>query len=75
MSCGICKQNQVEYLEFEAGNNAEVAVSFPVCENHLEEYDKDCYGFQDKYGDQIEARAAEKWVDLADALRDEAKYK
>jgi len=75
MSCAICKQPEVESLDFEAGNNAEVPVSVRVCQSHLDEYDKDEYAFHDKYADRIEELAAEKWVDLADHLRDEAKYK
>jgi hypothetical protein len=75
MSCRICKLPTVEHLEFEAGNNAEVPVSFPVCEKHLEEFDKDEWIFRDKYGDKIEDMAGQHWIDLADHLRDEAKYK
>ena len=75
MSCSFCKHPSVENMEFEAGNNAEVPVSFPVCQPHLDEFDKDEWAFRDKYGDKIEDMAAEHWVDLADSLRDEAKYK
>lgn len=76
MSCLLCKQPSVDSAEFEAGNNAEVPVSVPLCETHWNEMDSmDSYDFQCKYADQIEDLAAQKWVDLADALRDEAKYK
>lgn len=74
MSCRICKQTEVDRLEFEAGNNAEVPVSFPVCEHHWNECEADEWAFRDKYGDDIEQMAAEHWIDLADSLRDQAKY-
>lgn len=75
MAGSFCKQPEIDRLEFEAGNNAEVPVSMPVCQQHWDECEKDEWAFRDKYAGRIEEEAAMHWVDLADHLRDEAKYK
>lgn len=74
MSCFVCKQPEIDRLEFEAGNNAEVQVSMPVCQTHWDECEQDEWAFRDKHADRIEQEAAEHLVDLADHYRDEAKY-
>jgi hypothetical protein len=70
MSCAICKQPEVDQIEFEAGNNAEFPVSFPVCENHWNECEKDEWAFRDKYGEKIDEMAYERLIDHADAMRE-----
>lgn len=67
--CGLCKHEAVESIEFECGNNAENSVAMYLCENHLAEYDKDEYAFQDKYANQIEVGWMEDMLSYADSLR------
>ncbi len=70
MSCALCKQPEVDRLEFEAGNNAEFPVSVPVCQAHWDECEKDEWAFRDKYGEKIDAMAYERLIDQADSRRE-----
>lgn len=70
MSCLICKQPEVDSLEFEGGNNAELSMFFPVCEAHFKEYEHDEWKFRDKYGDKIDDGCYERLIDRADMMRD-----
>lgn len=74
MVCELCKQPDIDSLEFEAGNNAEYMVSIPLCEAHLKEEEETGYDFRKKYGEQIEEALYESWRNQADALRTQAKY-
>jgi hypothetical protein len=71
MTCQLCKESDIDSLEFEAGNNAEYMVSIPLCEAHLKEEEETGYAFREKYGEQIEEALYESWRRQADALRAE----
>lgn len=74
MTCSLCKQPEVDSLEFEGWNNAELSMVMRLCEAHFAEYEKDEYAFQTKYAEKIDEGCYEALIDRADALRDEAKY-
>lgn len=67
--CSLCKEPAIESIEFECGNNAENSVAMYLCQNHLDEYDKDEYAFQSKYADKIEGEWMEDMLSYADSLR------
>lgn len=71
LTCSLCKQPEVETLEFEGGNNAELSMQMHVCEIHLAEYDKDENKFQDKYAEKIDDGCYERLIGHADMLRDD----
>mgnify|MGYP001560935870 CR=1 FL=1 len=74
-NCELCKNKATDEMEFETGNNAEYAVTIPLCDDHLKELEDTGYDFETKYGEQIEEALCEKWRGQADHMRDEAKYK
>lgn len=71
MSCSLCKQPDVDELEFEGGNNAELSMIMRVCEEHWQEYEKDEWKFRDKYAEKIDLGCYERLIDHADMLRDD----
>lgn len=70
MSCSLCKQPEVDNVEFECGNGAGMTATLRLCESHFKEYEKDEYTFQDKHAELLDKMAYEDLIDHADMLRD-----
>lgn len=72
--CELCPKEASDSMDFETGNNAEMAVTINLCQDHLDEQEKTGYEFEKKYYTQIEEAAWESLRSQADALKDEATY-
>ncbi len=53
MKCSLCKEEAIDSMDFESGNNAEIPVTINLCEKHLQEADKLGYRFEQKYANEI----------------------
>ena len=73
MSCALCKQPDVDSLDFETGNNAEYSVSVRLCEGHMKEAEDAGYDFEEKYAEQILEELYESWRGQADAIHNRMK--
>lgn len=60
VECELCPREASDSVDFETGNNAEMAVTIPLCNVHLEELEKTGYAFEEKYYKQIEEAAWER---------------
>ena len=70
VKCELCEHEAADSLEFETGNNAEMAVTINLCQTHLDEQEKTGYDFECKYFNQIHEAAWESVRSQADALKD-----
>jgi hypothetical protein len=62
IKCFLDGNEAVDSFEVECGNNAEYTIMLNVCEKHADESDKLGYGFDEKYGKEIEKLNNERWL-------------
>lgn len=53
LTCDLCQSPAEDSMEFESGNNAEIAVQVTLCKDHLDEQEQAGPVFETKYADQI----------------------
>jgi len=61
MICSFCKNEAVDSMDVECGNNAEYSITVNLCKKHLKESDATGYKFEEKYGARIEQMNNERW--------------
>lgn len=71
MTCSLCKQPEVDSVEFEGGNNAEFSMTMRLCESHFTEYEKDELAFRDKHSELIDNECYEELLCSAEILSGE----
>ena len=59
--CSLCHREADDSIDVECGNNAEYSITLNLCAEHLKESETLGYGFDQKYGAEIEKMNNERW--------------